>query len=430
MSFFRKVSERVGGKREHFPLTVRIFHSVLVICMAALVYNIPLNFMVGLPAVAIASIVSLLLVISLYYFSRYRDATAPARVIFCLAGTGLFIANFFLNSGVDGPTGYFFILILVIIVAIMPVKQYPFWIISNLLVVFTLHYIQYLYPDWVPFTYHNKADRYLDMTSAYTTVVVIVLACFYIIRRRYDAERQQAQQTAARLQELDAEKNKLFSIISHDLRSPLSLIQNYLELLAEFDLSESERRDIKAQLLQSTRGTLDMVNNVLHWSTSQMSGAGIRKENLAIAQLLEPQIQLFRAIAARKQIELDGVFAESTMIYANADMLQLIIRNLLNNAIKFTSPGGNVRLSANCNTETCLLIVKDSGNGQPAGLSDAIFEFSSSTAKGTANESGVGLGLVLCREYTTLMGGRIWFTCAPESGTTFYVELPVNSLAS
>lgn len=422
--FFGRISELVGGPAGQFPLADRIFHSVLAICIAALVYNIPLNLAVGLPDIALASLISLALIAYLFYLSRYAGRTKIARLIFCLTGTCLFVINWFLNSGIDGPTGYFFLLMLVVMVAVVPVKTYWYWVGSNVVLLLSLHLIQFMQPDWVPFTYPQRADRFIDITSAYATVVVVVLACFYITRKRYETERREAQANAARLKVLDAEKNKLFSIISHDLRSPLSLIQNYLEMLVEYKLSEAENRDIKAQLLQSTRGTLDMVNNVLQWSTSQLSGGEIRKEKLVLSQLLEPQIQLFRAMAAQKQIRLESVFAQHATIYSNADMIQLIIRNLLNNAVKFTSPGGTIQLFASCNETTCLLTVKDSGNGQPAGLTDAIFELSSGTVRGTANESGVGLGLSLCREYTQLLGGRIWFLCAADSGTTFFVELP------
>ncbi|MEN0052880.1 MAG: HAMP domain-containing sensor histidine kinase [Mucilaginibacter sp.] len=425
--FFSRIREFVSGPPGAFPLTVRIFHSVLAISMAALAYNVPLNFAVGLPKIALASAVTLALVVYLFYLSRFGGRTTPARLVYCLLGTSLFVANFFLNSGIDGPTGYFFVLMLVVMVAIVPVSEYWYWVGSNVTLLAGLHLLQFMRPDLIPFTYQQRADRFIDMTSAYITVVVIVLACFYIIRKRYDSERLEAQQNAAKLRVLDAEKNKLFSIISHDLRSPLSLIQNYLEMLAEFDLSETERREIKAQLLQSTRGTLDMVNNVLYWSTSQMSGGEVKRAHLVLADLLSPQLQLFQAIAARKNIRLESVFAENTTILSSADMIQLIIRNLLNNAIKFTAPGGHIYLYASRNGSTCLLTIKDSGNGKPAALSENIFELSSGTVKGTANESGVGLGLVLCREYTMLLGGRIWFNCDEKSGTTFFVELPATN---
>lgn len=425
---FPGLLQRVTGAPRDFPLTVRIFHSVLAICMAALIYNIPLNIIIGLPNIALASVVSLLLAFTLYYLSRYRHKTTVARLIFCITGTGLFIINYFLNSGIDGPTGYFFILIIVVVIAVAPVSEYWYWIISNIVLLIGLHIVQYIHPEWVPYTYPARGERYMDISSAYITVVLIVLACFYIIRKNYEAERLEARQSAAKLIRLDAEKNRLFSIISHDLRSPLAHIQNYLEMLADYDLSDQERKDIKSQLLLSTRGTLDMVNNVLYWSKSRLEGKEQLNELLNVANLLKQQVELFRSIAARKQIELESILMPEATIWGNADIVLLIVRNLLNNAIKFTAPGGRVRISATSSKGVSLLIVKDSGNGSPVKLNDEIFQFNTATATGTANETGVGLGLALCHEYTAQLGGRIWFNVDPVSGATFFVELPERQL--
>lgn len=418
--------QRISGPPGAFPLTVRIFHSILVICVAALLYNVPLNMIVGLPYIALASALTCIAVAGLFYLSRFRKRTAAARLIFCMIGTVLFVINYFLNSGIDGPTGYFFLVMMVVMVAIVPVSEYWYWVSSNIILLLSLHAIQYVHPEWVPFTYPARVERYIDISSAYMTVVVIVLACFYIIRKRYETERLEAEQNVAKLAQLDAEKNKLFSIISHDLRSPLSHIQSYLEMLVEYEISEQERKDIKTQLLHSTRGTLDMVNNVLHWSKSQLEGEQQLKENLNVAALLKQQVELFRGIAVGKQIELESILLPEASVWGNADMVQLIVRNLLNNAVKFTAPGGRVRISATSSNGICLLIIKDSGNGKPVKLSGDSFQFSTTTTAGTANETGVGLGLALCREYTALLGGRIWFSADPISGVTFFVELPAN----
>lgn len=428
LGFFRRLSARVGGPPGLFPLPTRIFHAVLVISTLALFYNIPLNIVVGLPLVAIASAVALMLVIWLYYWSRVLRQTALSRFIFCIAGNVLFVLNFFLNSGVDGPTGYFFLLMLVITVAVVPVRQYWYWISANVILLFGLQAFQYLTPSRISYTYILRLDRYIDLSSAYLTVVVVVLACFYMIRRRYEQERQLAQQNAIRLLELDAERNKLFSIISHDLRSPLAHIQSYLELLDEVDLSETERREIREKLLSSTRGTLDLVNNVLHWSVSRLSGMGLKRELLPLAALLEPQLRLFSGIAARKHVDLQSQLPNVALVWGQADMVLLMVRNLLDNAIKFTAPGGKILLNASQKEDTCVLSVRDSGNGAPAKLSETIFELNTGNASRPWNETGIGLGLALCREYATLLAGRIWFESHPESGATFFVELPSKPL--
>src|SRR5690606_11695090 len=397
--FLRRLLAGVGGPPGLFPLPTRIFHAVLVISTLALFYNIPLNLVVGLPWVAIASAVALMLAIWLYYWSRVLRQTAWSRFVFCVAGNILFALNFFLNSGVDGPTGYFFLLMLVITVAVVPVRQYWYWISANVILLCGLHTFQYLVPSGVSYTYTLRLDRYVDLSSAYLTVVVVVLACFYMIRRRYEQERQLAQQNAIRLLELDAERNKLFSILSHDLRSPLPHIQSYLEVRDEADLSETERKEIRRKLLCSTRGTLELVNNVLHWAVSRLGGIELKRELLPLATLLEPQLRLFGSIAAHKHIDLQIQLPQVALVWGQADRVLLIVRNLLDNAIKFTASGGKIELRASQKEDFCVLSVWNSGNGAPAQLSDAIFELKAGGASGEWNETGIGLGLALCREY-------------------------------
>jgi two-component system sensor histidine kinase/response regulator len=108
-------------------------------------------------------------------------------------------------------------------------------------------------------------------------------------------------------------------------------------------------------------------------------------------------------------------------------MLELVVRNLVGNAIKFTSPGGNISVHTRIEGVDCLIVVKDSGTGTPVNLSSDIFHLSGSSKTGTMNEKGVGLGLVLCKEYTEIQHGNLWFECDAISGTTFFLQLPLTT---
>lgn len=351
-------------------------------------------------------------------------------LLFCITGNLLFTANFFLNSGINGPTDIFFILTMIMMVAIVPVSQYWFWVITNILLVFILHYIQYAHPGLIPNTYIHSSDRFIDISSAYFTVVAITLFSFYYIRRGYDTERKSAEQKAAMMKVLNEEKNKLFSIISHDLRAPLSNIHNYLELLTEMELSKEEHQALQVRLLQSTRNTLDLLNNVLSWSKSQMMGLSFNLSPVNVHELLASQLLLFASIAHSKNIKLEIFIDPKLNIMGNGDMLQLVVRNLINNAIKFSATGGKIIVSAIQESNQCLIMIKDSGTGKPVKLTQDIFYLSSESTAGTQNEKGVGLGLVLCKEFTEAQHGQIWFECDPVSGASFFVELPLASITS
>jgi two-component system sensor histidine kinase/response regulator len=414
----------VGDVKE-FSLITRIFHSICLICILALIYNIPLNAFVGLPVIAAVSAGSLLLVTGIYLLSRFKKQTGVAITAFCAIAIALFTINFFLNSGVNGPTDLFFLLVMVVMVAILPVKRYWLAVSINVLILVGLHYIQFTNGKLVPWTYKNPSDRYIDLTSAYITVVSLVLLTFYILRRNYEIERRSAEEKAVGMKVLDGEKNKLLSIISHDLRAPLSNIQNYLELLGEIKLSSDERLEIEGQLLRSTRSTLELLNNVLSWSKSQMEGIQFNVSAVNVYEMLVPHLHVFSPIAQGKHITLDIAIEQDVDIIANGEMFQLVVRNLVNNAIKFTSAGGTIQVSAISKNGQCIITVKDSGNGKPVQLAEDIFLLNSNPALGTADEKGAGLGLVLCKQFTEAQNGKIWFQCAPDSGATFFVALPI-----
>jgi len=423
-SFYRHLWFRLIGSETDFALSNRIFHSICLIAVIALVYNVPLNFFVGLPVIAEASLASLLVIGSSYYLSRFKRRYSAALYIFCITGTLLFTANYFLNEGIYGPTDLFFVLMIIIMIAVVPVKQYWFWVSTNIGTVFTLHYLQYAHPGWVPHTYHKPSDQFIDISSAYVTVVAVALSSFYLIRRSYEQERRSAEHREAMMNVLNKEKDKLFSIISHDLRAPLTNIYEYLGLLAESEISADEKANIEIELYQSTGATLDMLNNVLSWSKSQMNGISISLLPLNVYEVLAPQLLLFLNIAKTKHITVEISIDPTMYVMGNGDALQLVVRNLVNNAIKFTADHGNISITGKKVDGTCQIIVKDSGVGKPVSLSPDIFNLNAVSTYGTNNEKGVGLGLVLCKEFIEAQAGTIAFECHTGSGTSFFITMP------
>ena len=417
--------QRLIGNEQEFSLTDRIFHCMCLIAFAALLYNLVFNYVIALPQVADMCWATIIVLSGIYYISRIRRRTNLGRIIFSSVAMLLLSVNYFINSGIDGPVDISFVFIFVMIIAIVPIRQYPFWVALNLVVVAALHLFQFKHGALVPYTYKDVASRYVDILSAYLTALVIVVFSFYTIRRSYELERNSALEKAAQMKLLNEERNKLFSIIAHDLRSPLSNIQNYLELLAEVELEEEERFAIKKELLQATRSTLEMLNNVLIWSQDQMKGMKSTLAPVNLRDVLVPQLSLFTNIAANKSITVETEIDSELVVIANRDMLQIIVRNLVNNAIKFTALGGNIKVGAVQKNNKCLITVKDSGTGKPVQLQPDVFSLSGQSTQGTANEKGVGLGLVLCKEYTEAHHGKIWFEAGELSGVTFFVEIPL-----
>ncbi|WP_229207952.1 sensor histidine kinase [Dyadobacter beijingensis] len=386
-----------------------------------------------------ASLIVLVITAALYYASRFKNQVMASTLITNIVGLSLFIVNYFLNSGLHGPTDLFFLLFLLLSIAISPTDQYKVWIPVNVTILVILNLIEFYYPHLVPDTYTTRSNRFVDHMSAYAVVAAITYFCIHYIRGSYEREKastlekskaielqnQQIVKQNEELEKLNAEKNKLMSIVAHDLRSPLGSIQNFLELLTQHDLNEEQKLDIENDLLNSTKNTLAMLSKLLDWSKSQLHGVSAHMEQLNVQALFESTINLERNIAARKNISLDYYFDPSASIYADSDMMQLILRNIIGNAIKFTRMDGHIMVKAEAQDKNCLISVQDDGIGMSVEKQESIFSLNVESTFGTNNEKGVGLGLMLCMEFIKAQNGKIWLESNPGKGTCFYISVPM-----
>ncbi len=429
----------VAGKPDDFMLRARIFHSVCFIVAIALLYNIPFNFAIDLPDIGLECIVLLAIVCGVYYNSRIKKRVSFSIVL------GLFVTNiafaliYFINSGINGPTDMFLLLTLVITIAVSPVEHYKYWIPLNIILTLGLHLTEYIRPDLVPYTYTTRFNQFIDISSANVVVILLCFYCITYIRRHYESERTSAEAKSnaieaqntmimkqnLELQRLNAEKNKLMSIIAHDLRSPLGSIQNSLEIITEFDLESEDKQFIEKELLRTTKKTAAMLTRLLSWSKSQITGISVLPECHNVANLLHNTLETGRAVAAQKNIGLKVDIDPSIDIYADGDMMELIIRNLLGNAIKFTRNGGEIRISSKKKEDECWLCVRDNGTGISIEKQNEIFSLKAQSTYGTENEKGLGLGLLLCKEFITAQSGRIWFESIQGEGTVFFISIPL-----
>jgi two-component system sensor histidine kinase/response regulator len=418
-SFWAKVVGRPPG----FSLEARIFNATCVTSAVCVFLTIFLNFLLGIPQLVILMVAILATTVLCYYYSRFKMKLDNCVIAYMIAINILLIVNFKYNSGINGPTLLIFILAYFLTISIVPQKQYWFWITLNLLIVTMLLVIEYGYPGTITNTYADTKSRFIDHGFTYILMAIFIFMVTTSVRRSYHIEHKLAEQKTTELENANDTKNKLFSILAHDLRSPLTSIQNYLEILSEFNIDEDERLSINNALLNSTRNTQQMLSNLLLWSKSQMEGVTVNMVKVNPKETLHSTFQIHQTIAGEKGIHLVNKLKKTVFIIADADMLQLIVRNLINNAIKFTKPGGEIIVSEDIVGDDCRIIIKDNGTGIPFEKQGSIFSLKVNSTYGTKNEKGVGLGLVLCKEFTELQNGKITFESTPGVGTSFYISL-------
>lgn len=430
------------GEPSLFPLESRIFHGISIGLILLSALYVPYNLFAGLHVAAVSALFVCLFFCYQYYNSRFK-AVPHKSTLFGVLGILIFGFNYFSNSGIDGSTDLIWPAYLLLLLAISPYKQHLGWLLVYLLSFFIIHVVEHYYPHLVSHPFNTGNGQFIDRLTAFPMPAIAVYIIIRYIRRGYDRERQATEEKNAaleiskaqiseqkdQLEERNIEKNKLMSIIFHDLRAPLVNIQSYLQLLTGNELEPQERLMLENSLLKSTSNSLDMLSNLLHWSKSQMEGTTLNLLDVNLLSVLSSTLEMEKLYAAKKEIALSYTVPSSLTVVADVDMLQLVIRNLISNAVKFTPKGGLIKVEAQVQQGECILAISDNGNGIPPDKQDAIFSIKTAPSFGTDNEKGAGLGLVLCKEFMERQGGRVGFKSNLGKGSTFFVYLPLKAVA-
>jgi signal transduction histidine kinase len=240
--------------------------------------------------------------------------------------------------------------------------------------------------------------------------------------------REELKKANVQLKELNATKDKFFSIIAHDLRNPVQSLLMASEMLqCNYDmLNEEKRRNYIGKLHKNTELTADLLENLLNWSRSQRGKLTYKPESLDLCVLAVETIELLKEHAESKSIGVVSRIAENTEAVGDKDMVKTVIRNLVSNAVKFTPVGGEVVLSVQETDDWVEVTVSDNGVGILPEDLDTLFRIDTQkTTMGTAKEKGTGLGLILCKEFVQINKGNIRAESEPGKGSAFTFTLPV-----
>lgn len=242
---------------------------------------------------------------------------------------------------------------------------------------------------------------------------------------------QRLLDNARQLSELNAFKDQMFNVVAHDIRDPLAVLVNLMELMEEeMQTCGESHEEIVSKMGEQIQNTFTLVENLLDWFRSQRGGMVFNPIAMELAQAVQTNVRLMQVRSVSKNIRIISDIPSGIYVFADKEMLDLIIRNLLSNAIKFTEYGGSIQLKADHEDGKIIASVSDTGAGISADQADSLLkeDFPVSSI-GTAGERGVGLGLTLCREFVRLNGGEMWFDSAIAQGSTFYFSLPTPSKA-
>ena len=225
------------------------------------------------------------------------------------------------------------------------------------------------------------------------------------------------------LENVNNVKDKLFSIVSHDLKDSLSSINGFIDLLKDGSLSREEFDNLIPELSENANNASLLLFNLLNWSKSQMESLEPKPSLFDIQEVFETKLKLIEQRIENKGIALID-HSLRDFAYADRSMFEIIIQNLLANALKFSKSGDKITISNHISNGTCIISIADTGVGISKDNIANLFNSNSFTTMGTDNEKGTGLGLSICKELVELNHGKIWVESALGAGSTFYVQLP------
>ncbi|WBU89290.1 tetratricopeptide repeat-containing sensor histidine kinase [Cellulophaga omnivescoria] len=279
----------------------------------------------------------------------------------------------------------------------------------------------------------DKHQNYLFLAIAALIVLSFILLLIKIqANTRKKLYNQLIEQTEVlkkrenELENINKTKDKLFSIIGHDLRNPIAALQSLLDMFVSKDVETEDFLSFIPKLKSDVDALFFTLTNLLSWSRTQMNGGSTTPSNAKMYNLAHNNINLLSELAENKNIKITNSIPSNTIVWADKNQMSVVVRNLLSNAIKFTKTGGNITITATETENSWITSVQDSGIGIKPELIDELFSSDNAIAVsyGTNNEKGTGLGLPLCKEMITNNQGTIWVESTLGEGSIFYFELP------
>lgn len=276
------------------------------------------------------------------------------------------------------------------------------------------------------------------LMSAFAVITVLIGMLLFILESKKNQQirlnkllnqkNEEISEQRDRLDELNQTKNKLFSIIAHDLRGPIGSAYTFLELLTthESEFTKQELLDNLILIKDSSNATFKLLENLLTWARAQKGEIVFNPIKSNLFKLVESDIDLFISNAETKKIQITNEIDSDLEFEFDQEMINTVMRNLINNAIKYTNDGGLITISAKESDDAVEISVTDTGIGMDSETTELLFvtDLKRNRREGTKGEKGTGLGLILCKEFVSKHKGTIWAESEPGNGSTFKFTLP------
>lgn len=357
------------------------------------------------------------------YFSFYPFLTSLVYGIGLDVGLELFfilygvLAVFYMQKRSNGLIAFLLSITLYLIVFVfgkqyaynLRVTSFPFYVFNHLVAIIFIFFAL----SWIKKENNAYQQSILEKNQA-------------LLHRYQEIESQKEiiAKKAEQLAELNTVKNKLFSIISHDLKNPLYALRNLFRNVEQYDLPGEELKAMVPDIIRDLQYTTSLMENLLQWAKSQMNADALVLQFVDLSELIQETTELLRLQATAKKVHLKTNLSVASYVVAEKDMVRLVLRNLVSNAIKFTPANGSVFVDAVEFDTVVEISISDTGVGMSNKVLHQLSQNSFYSTNGTASETGTGLGLMICKEFLSKIGSKIYIESEEGKGSTFSFILP------
>jgi signal transduction histidine kinase/tetratricopeptide (TPR) repeat protein len=295
---------------------------------------------------------------------------------------------------------------------------------------------------------HSESQVQRMLNKVFIGFIVVIIGLVIIItvnlRSKKNANRMLAErnlqisnavsrlsESEKELQRLNTSKDRIFTVVAHDLRNPVAAVTGFSELLYEnFDQFPIEtQKEYLLQIVQGTQRIQNLLENLLIWARAQMKAIKYEPEVLKVKGVVDECVKELKANLDHKKVTCQVKIDRKCIVFADKAMIHTVFRNLIMNAIKFSFPGGKIWITSITDPENCTITVSDEGIGIQPEIQDKLFDANAVVSTpGTTGESGSGLGLILCKEFLETNLGEISVESTPGNGSSFAVTLPISTL--
>jgi len=410
----------------------QIFNAtIIIVSLYVLAFSI-FNFLINQYLLASILIGCIPVLVYLYYLLRHKNKFNLTLVIFGSFVYPLLSVNFYLNDGIYGPSAYIFILMNLVMAGISPLKWVYGWTTLNAICFLSLFYVGNFYPEIIPTQYPDTAAVFLDHSITYIgsllgiTFLLLTVKNFYHKQKgKTEINKNELMLLNRDLSKTNYQKDKIIAILTHDLKNPLQSIVQTLELINEADsLSPEEMDFIHSELLKNTKRTYAMMENILEWSSFEIKGQNSQIKEIDLKSLFADTIEIMKTIAKQKGVNLTINYLSNPKLRLESDRLLLILRNLVQNAIKFTQVDGEIMLEIGQDENETFISVEDTGIGMSEKQLATVFQLEVKPTYGTAQEKGTGMGLHLCYQNAQKIGAEINVQSTLGMGSSFMLRIP------